>query len=258
VRPVLREMVALMSIPLIQGTLRYAYKIDKMSGADKEKGEGAIFAAAIVPRVHYCNPADGDTIMNNMKIGASSTSFTAVKAAFERNFACMNITCEEVGGIWSAADNNYYAEAGPCGAGATASWATIAGYAPGSKVTDHNALDLDQKAIELLFKESAINYGQVSDIYSQGGNSKAYARFTVNPLTASLSKGDRVIGGTSFVEGKVYADYSAGDTEIKVSYKVSDNQQSYVSCKVGALLTVPANDAPAAADKPYQYTKLVS
>jgi len=114
VRPVLREMVALMSIPLIQGTLRYAYKIDKMSGADKEKGEGAIFAAAIVPRVYYCNSADGDTIMNNMKIGASSTSFTAVKTAFEKNYACMNITCAEVGGIWFAAENKYYPEAGPC------------------------------------------------------------------------------------------------------------------------------------------------
>merc|ERR1712032_1763843 len=67
VRPVLRDMVALMSIPLIQGTLRYAYKIDKMSGGDKEKGEGAIFAAAIVPRVAYCNAADAATIMSNMK-----------------------------------------------------------------------------------------------------------------------------------------------------------------------------------------------
>jgi len=114
VRPVLEDMVALMSIPLIQGTLRYAYKVDRMSGADKEKAEGAIFAAAIVPRVHNCNTADGDAIMNNMKIGASSTSFTAVKTAFEKNYACMKITCEEVGGLWFQAENKYYDDAGPC------------------------------------------------------------------------------------------------------------------------------------------------
>jgi len=110
-------MVTLMSIPLIQGTLRYAYKIDRLSGADKEKGEGAIFAAAIVPRVYDCNSADGDTIMNNMKIGAPSTSFIAVKTAFEKNYACMKITCEEVGGLWSP-QNNYYPDAGPCGVAA--------------------------------------------------------------------------------------------------------------------------------------------
>jgi len=115
VRPVLLEMVALMATPLIQGTLRYAYKVDRMSGGDKEKAEGAIFAAAIVPRVYNCNPSDGDIIMKNMKIGASSTSFTDVKTAFERNYACMKITCEEVGGLWFKAEQRYYQDAGPCG-----------------------------------------------------------------------------------------------------------------------------------------------
>eukprot|EP00419_Tripos_fusus_P023795 CAMPEP_0172707724 /NCGR_PEP_ID=MMETSP1074-20121228/50134_1 /TAXON_ID=2916 /ORGANISM="Ceratium fusus, Strain PA161109" /LENGTH=591 /DNA_ID=CAMNT_0013530567 /DNA_START=89 /DNA_END=1864 /DNA_ORIENTATION=- len=119
VRPVLREMVALMSIPLIQGTLRYAYKIDRMAGGDKEKGEGAIFAAAIVPRVHHCNAADGNMIMKHMKIGALSTSFSSVKSAFEKNYQCMNITCAEVGGLWNKAENKYYADAGPCSAGGT-------------------------------------------------------------------------------------------------------------------------------------------
>merc|ERR1712032_1004157 len=133
VRPILREMVALMSIPLIQGTLRYAYKIDKMAGGGKEKGEGAIFAAAIIPRVHHCNSADGDIIMKHMKIGALSTSFAVVRAAFEKNYACMNITCQEVGGIWNVAENKYYANAGPCGINTGASWTTIAGYQPGSK-----------------------------------------------------------------------------------------------------------------------------
>jgi len=133
----------------------------------------------------------------------------------------------------------------------TASWSTIASYAPGSKVTDHNALDLDQKALELLLSEPTINYAQVGDIYTQGGNSKSYASFTVQPLTAALSKGDKVLGGTSGVEGKMYAPASVGDTEIKVSYITSELQQSYVSCKEGALMTVPSGTP--AANRPFKF-----
>jgi hypothetical protein len=114
-RPLLRDMVALMSIPLIQGTLRYAYKVDKLSGGDKEKGEGAVFAAAIVPRVNYCSPTDASTIMTNMKIGAAGTSFSAVKDAFEKNYECLNITCAQVGGLWYSEQDKYYDDAEPCG-----------------------------------------------------------------------------------------------------------------------------------------------
>merc|ERR1712048_502423 len=57
---------------------------------------------------------DGQTIMDNMKIGASSTSFAAVKTAFENIYACMNITCEEVGGLWFSAQGKYYEGAEPC------------------------------------------------------------------------------------------------------------------------------------------------
>lgn len=113
-RPVLHKMVALMAIPLIQGTLRYAYKLDKMSGGDKERGEGAVFAAAIVPRVAACSSGDAATIMNHMKVGASSTSFAAVKTAFENNYDCMKITCEEVGGLYLSAESRYYDGADPC------------------------------------------------------------------------------------------------------------------------------------------------
>jgi len=103
-----------MAIPLIQGTLRYAYKLEFSQGGDKERGEGAVFAAAIVPRVAACSSADATTIMNNMKVGASSTSLSAVKTAFENNYGCMEITCKEVGGLWFSAENKYYDGAGPC------------------------------------------------------------------------------------------------------------------------------------------------
>jgi len=113
-RPVVRKIAALGAIPLIQGTLRYAYKLNGGVGTDKERGEGAVFAAAIVPRVNFCSAADATTIMNHMKVGATSTSFAVVKAAFENNYACMEITCAEVGGYWYSAMNKYYDGAEPC------------------------------------------------------------------------------------------------------------------------------------------------
>jgi hypothetical protein len=124
-RPVVRQVVALMSIPLIQGTLRYAYKVDKLNGGDTEKGEGAVFAAAIVPRVAYCSSTDATTIMTNMKIGASSTSFAAVMTAFKNNYACMNVTCAEVGGLWFESQGTYYDGADPdCGTTTTTTTGT--------------------------------------------------------------------------------------------------------------------------------------
>jgi hypothetical protein len=113
-----------MAIPLIQGTLRYAYKVDVENAGDKAKGEGAVFAASIVPRVYSCSTADGQTIMDNMKVGASSTSFAAVKAAFENTYACMGITCEEVGGLWFDAESRYYSGAEPCSS-SSASGSTV-------------------------------------------------------------------------------------------------------------------------------------
>merc|ERR1719191_1907877 len=90
---------------------------------------------------------------------------------------------------------------------ATASWAAIAGYSPGSKVTDHNAIDLDQAALEIALGEATVDYDLVKDIYEQGGNSKSYAEYTVPALTSALSKSDPVVGATSGITGKMYSGY---------------------------------------------------
>merc|ERR1712071_196979 len=108
------KIVDLMAIPLIQGTLRYAYKVDKLQGMEKEKAEGAVFAAAVLPKVHACNPDDASTIYNHMKVGASRTKYEDVKAAFENNYECLGITCGDIGGLLSGAESNYYEGAEPC------------------------------------------------------------------------------------------------------------------------------------------------
>lgn len=117
VNEIVRKIEALMAVPLIQGALRYAYKVDKLNGGEKENAEGAIFAAAVLPRVAACNPQDAMTIWNNMKVekGSYTTSYATVKTAFENNYECMGITCDHIGGLIDDADNKYYDEAVPCG-----------------------------------------------------------------------------------------------------------------------------------------------
>jgi hypothetical protein len=106
-------------VPLVQGTLRYAYITGVQSGAtQKSEAEGAAFAAAILPMVHSCNADDAQTIHDNMKTGQANTAdFNAVKKAFENNYDCLGITCEDVGGYWNGGDKVYFEGAGPCGSG---------------------------------------------------------------------------------------------------------------------------------------------
>merc|ERR1719157_303780 len=98
--------------------------------------------------VHACNAASATIVANHMKFGltfdaagenptpiASVPDFALVKAALEDTYACLGITCAHVGGLLDGAAP--YAGAEAC----THASATIAGYFPGSDVTQHNALD---------------------------------------------------------------------------------------------------------------------
>jgi len=102
--PALRDsIVSLMSIPLVQGSLRYAWKVaeDPQAG-ETEKAEGAVFSAAILPRVANCDTAKAKIISDNMKIDAGtfmSAGFTAVKQAFEATYCCLGINCDDIGGL---------------------------------------------------------------------------------------------------------------------------------------------------------------
>jgi hypothetical protein len=111
VRPVLDEIIPLMTIPHVQGVLRYAYSLSilesSVSATDdgrlKKEGEGATFAAAMLPLLHACSAADAAIVQSNMAPGASmSMDRDAVKAALERNYLCMGIVCADVGALTEA------------------------------------------------------------------------------------------------------------------------------------------------------------
>lgn len=108
------KVVDLMYIPLIQGTLRYAYKVDKLSGGEKEKAEGAVFAAAVLPRIFAEDEEAAQTIYDSMKVGAASTDFKKVKKAFEGVYDELGIECSHIGGLMDDATGDYYDGAEPC------------------------------------------------------------------------------------------------------------------------------------------------
>jgi len=116
----------------------------------------------------------------------------------------------------------------------------IAGYNPDSKVTDHNALDMDQYYMEIeLAKETSTGQTNAENIYKKGGNSKSYAVIT---LTTSLSIGidsGTAVKGTAengdAVEGELYKDAIAGRKIVKIRYNISAVQKTHVMCRVGAL-----------------------
>jgi hypothetical protein len=110
------EIETNMFVPLVQGTLRYAWKkANEATAGEKEEAEGATFAAAVLPVLARCSENDADIIFNNMKPGSGNgIDYLEVKHTFERNYGCMGITCSDVGGFYDDANKMWYVGAAPC------------------------------------------------------------------------------------------------------------------------------------------------
>ena len=122
VRPVVDQIVSIMTVPLVQGTLRYAWKTGQIGGVDnkptdqsaKNSAEGSTFAAAVLPLVHACDADQAKIVSDHMKFGAavygkdgafasgSKPDTAAVKAALESTYDCLGITCAHVGSLLSS------------------------------------------------------------------------------------------------------------------------------------------------------------
>ena len=112
-----------------------------------------------------------------------------------------------------------------------ASYEKIYNYLPGSQVTDHNALDLDQKALEADLAESPVDYTNAKAVYQNGGHSKSYATITLTgtTVTGAHAAGAACGGKTSNdadVTGKLKSAVAVGDGTFDCYYPVSDAQAS--------------------------------
>ena len=119
-----KGIVSQMTVPLVQGLLRYAWKADpemedscdgqENTDADavaandaiantdcaKSWAEGWAFAAAVLPQIDRCDSAAAATVRANLDVAASEPmkdGVAAVKAAVESVYCCLGITCEDVG-----------------------------------------------------------------------------------------------------------------------------------------------------------------
>jgi hypothetical protein len=124
---VLERIKSLMRIPLIQGTLRYAYKIGEAGegASGKEPGEGYAFMMSVIHAVAKCDINDALVIYDALDCPVvvagvnpfGTKSFADIKTAFENQYACMGITCADVGGLVSGVDvheSGYFPGAEPC------------------------------------------------------------------------------------------------------------------------------------------------
>jgi hypothetical protein len=116
--PVVQKIIQLMTVPLVQGTLKYAFKADPanangdcaadagknaMTATDscvKSWAEGWAFAAAVLPQIDQCSPSAAKTVEDALDIAATGPvagGFAGVKTAIESTYGCLGITCEHVG-----------------------------------------------------------------------------------------------------------------------------------------------------------------
>jgi len=109
------EIERLMTVPLIQGTLRYAHiTANEPNAGEKAEAEGATFAAAVLPIVHACDEDAASIIFKSMKTGkATGADFAAVKYAFESVYDCIGVRPADVGGYWDDTMGQYKVGAAP-------------------------------------------------------------------------------------------------------------------------------------------------
>lgn len=88
------KIVQLMSIPLVQGTIKYT---GARAAAETDQAERVIFAASVLPFVANCSTEDADVIYDNTQAGATTMDIDAVKTAFANNYECMGISAADVG-----------------------------------------------------------------------------------------------------------------------------------------------------------------
>jgi hypothetical protein len=105
---------AQMTVPLVQGTIRYAYYASLSTVTLKKMAEGATFWASIAPQVDKCNSAGAARISAAMwrpmiTAGAYDDAANTLKDIMDTLQGCypsMGITCADVGKLLEAGDGN--------------------------------------------------------------------------------------------------------------------------------------------------------
>ena len=118
-----QSITKLMTIPLIQGMLRLTHDLDlKDNSQETTQGQVAAYAAAILPLLESCSTGNAFIIYDDLAPGNAVTgSFEVVKAALERSYDCLGLTCKDIGGLLNLRRDGYELGAEPCGTSTSSS-----------------------------------------------------------------------------------------------------------------------------------------
>ena len=125
-------IVSQMTVPLVQGMLKYAWKADPANAGDcsadagktaltasdncvKSWTEGWAFAAALLPQLDQCDPEVASVVRHNLDAGATGPmqcGFATVKTAIESCYTKLGVTCADIGAFQSS--TGVYAGADAC------------------------------------------------------------------------------------------------------------------------------------------------
>lgn len=87
-------------LPVVQGTLRYAYqRAHFLNSGELDEALAAIYSASVLPVVNDCSISAGNTLNENLRQGSNPDLFAydAIKKNLERQYQCMGFTCTDVG-----------------------------------------------------------------------------------------------------------------------------------------------------------------
>ncbi|CAM9282008.1 unnamed protein product [Ectocarpus sp. 13 AM-2016] len=97
------RVVQLTTVSLLQGTLRYLYRVNPASDHDgntEHRAELCSFAAAILPLINECSEDVAHVVRSNSNIDSEyaqiSAGFVAVKEELESIYSCLGMTCDQV------------------------------------------------------------------------------------------------------------------------------------------------------------------
>ena len=107
----LLKFVTQMTIPPLQGMIRYFYLADPMVNGgsctdgvctyDKSWAEGWAFAAAVLPQIDRCDKSVAQLVNDNINVDGVETpmkdGYEYVKAWVETTYECLGLTCADVG-----------------------------------------------------------------------------------------------------------------------------------------------------------------
>jgi hypothetical protein len=109
-----------MTIPLIQGSIRYAYKLSKYDDRttdkfEKEWGEGFAFLSAVIPQIDNCDSDAAALLMANMGVevpidDVMKDGYEKYRDAIRSTFQCLGITCTDIGELDAAVEGGVATE----------------------------------------------------------------------------------------------------------------------------------------------------